>query len=166
MTAALAPVARTVATKVPGVAGKAAGANAKLASPKAAKAAKAAGGKPAAGARTASPGARAGGTTAAQQRAQIDKIKAARTSGPVSKAAGVPEPKAEAPTAEAPAASSSSGSSASGRGWTGGAADVGGAGGGFVLGVVGWVVTMTYLKHGSDGVKRLLRAKFLNQVTP
>ena len=42
----------------------------------------------------------------------------------------------------------------------------GGAGGGFVLGMLAYVVGLTYLRGGKPAVKQLLRAKFLNDVTP
>lgn len=38
-------------------------------------------------------------------------------------------------------------------------------GSGFLLGVFAWAVGLAYLQHGSDGVKKLLRAKFLNQTS-
>lgn len=38
-------------------------------------------------------------------------------------------------------------------------------GGGFVLGLMAWAVARAYLTGGADGVKQLLRAKFLNQTT-
>lgn len=37
-------------------------------------------------------------------------------------------------------------------------------GGGFVLGVLAWVLARAYLEGGPAGVKKLLKAKFLNQV--
>jgi hypothetical protein len=40
------------------------------------------------------------------------------------------------------------------------------AGGGFVLGMFAYVVGLTYLRDGKAGVKRLLRAKFFNEVGP
>lgn len=45
----------------------------------------------------------------------------------------------------------------------------GGAGstvGGLVLGVLAWAVGLTFLRSGPEGVTALLRAKFLNQVSP
>jgi hypothetical protein len=42
----------------------------------------------------------------------------------------------------------------------------GGAGGGFVLGMLAYVVGLTYLRGGKPAVKQLLRAKFLNDVSP
>lgn len=39
------------------------------------------------------------------------------------------------------------------------------AGGGFVLGLLVYVVALTYLRDGRDGVVRLLKAKFFNQVS-
>lgn len=39
------------------------------------------------------------------------------------------------------------------------------AGGGLVLGVLLYALGRTYLEHGRDGVKRLLKAKFLNEVS-
>lgn len=38
------------------------------------------------------------------------------------------------------------------------------AGGGFALGLVTYVVVLTYLRDGRDGVKALLKAKFFNEV--
>lgn len=38
------------------------------------------------------------------------------------------------------------------------------AGGGILLGSIGYVLLMAYLRDGSAGVKRWLKAKFLNQV--
>lgn len=38
-------------------------------------------------------------------------------------------------------------------------------GAGFVLGALGWVLTVQYLRGGTAGVKAWLRAKFLNQTS-
>lgn len=122
---------------------------AKGAGPKAAAATKGAGGRAgtaakASSART-STGARAGGarTTAAQQRAEIQAIKDARPAEDTAPA--------QTPSRELPGAVNDGVRAAN-------------TGGGFLLGLGAWVLARTYLDGGSDGVKKLLKAKFFNQV--
>lgn len=123
---------------------------------------KAAAGKASAAARSTS--------TAEAHRAAIDAIKAKRK----------PEPEPETAESSAEGASSSgSGGKSSGRRelpgvmtdqrgapswWRVDAQQRSNAGGGFVLGMLAYVVGLTYLRGGKPAVKQLLRAKFFNEV--
>jgi len=110
-------------------------------------------------------GARAGAgrpaTTAAEQRAGIQAIKDARLTEPAS----TPATETASPS-EPPSLPSALTDDRGAPSWWGRPDGVRTAntGGGFLLGIGAWVLTMSYLRGGSDGVKKLLKAKFFNEV--
>ncbi len=97
--------------------------------------------------------------------------KAAAGSAPAAAAAGAPKPAPPAVTRSA-GASGPPAALTSQRGapqWYRTATDplpLANTGGGFVLGLLGYVLVLNYVRDGKDGVKAWLRAKFLNQVGP
>lgn len=111
------------------------------------------------------------GSKAAQQRQAIEDIKARRKPEPE------PEPSDEDPKPDKPQAedqgdeheSSTSGGPSLGNPFGGMKAPA--TGGGFVLGLMVWAVVRAYIGNdktglsGPDGVKALLRAKFLNKTS-
>lgn len=101
----------------------------------------------------ADPRVTAPGSNAARQRQSIEDIKARRK----------PEPAAAA-TSSAPAAPAPS-SSGPGLSMPAPVAAAAGTGGGFLLGLFGWALGLAYLRGGSDGVKQLMLAKFLNKTS-
>ena len=112
-----------------------------------------------------------GGQSAAQQRAAIDRIKANRAPEPVDQADD------DAPASTAASSTSKGGSRPSlpdaltdqrgaPKAFRTDPVRAANVGGGFVLGAMAHVLALAYLRGGKDGVKRLLRAKFFNQVTP
>jgi hypothetical protein len=112
------------------------------------------------------------GSEAARQRQAVEDVKAARK--PEFDPSLLVDPQSDDPNAPQPAKATSSGPSTpkfltnqdGSPGWwpkAGGTQRTANAGGGFLLGTIGYVVALTYLRGGSAGVKQLLRAKFLNK---
>lgn len=105
--------------------------------------------------------------TAASQRAAIDAIKAKRPTTPADQQETPPTGPSRgrrAWNATKAAATDQTGS----PGWYSAATNpepvkAANTGGGFVLGLFLWVGVRAYLEGGPTGVKRLLRAKFLNK---
>jgi hypothetical protein len=130
--------------------GKVAGAALKIAAPEAAVASKAAGaGK--------DPRKTAPGSKAAQQREEIEQIKARRK--PADEPADEHEDQDDEHEPEA---------AGGGLGNALGGMQGPATGGGFVLGVIVWALVRAYIGNegqpsGAAGVKRLVRAKFLNK---
>lgn len=69
------------------------------------------------------------------------------------------------PAAEAPAPTSSGAGASAPSGGLFSPVQPSGAGGGLVLGALAYIVGLTYLRSGRAGVKALLKAKFLNEVS-
>lgn len=79
---------------------------------------------------------------------------------------GADEPVDQPAPEAAPARARRSGTAARGASWTADRVNkgVGGVGGGAVLGALGYVLALTFLRGGPEGLVAWLRAKFLNQV--